>query len=84
VHAARYITASVGRHCEADALGLWKRCGLKPNRFGLKQFSFGILMERGLFGKPVSTFPERKAGRVKQDPAMTIYSYRLGRNVIPP
>ena len=41
-------------------------------------------MERGLFGKPVSTFPERKAGRVKQDPAMTIYSYRLGRNVIPP
>ena len=28
VHAARFIAASMGRHSEADALGLWKRCGL--------------------------------------------------------
>ena len=28
VHATRFIAASVGRHSEADALGLWKSCGL--------------------------------------------------------
>jgi len=27
---------------------------------------------------------KRKVGRVKQDPAMTTYIYRRGRNVMPP
>jgi hypothetical protein len=27
---------------------------------------------------------KRKVGRVKQDPAMTIYIYQLGRNAISP
>jgi hypothetical protein len=27
---------------------------------------------------------KRKVGRVKQDPAMTTYIYKRGRNVIPP
>jgi hypothetical protein len=69
----------MGRHSEADALGLWKSCGLA------RVPALVDIIGRSCGERRKKRWPQkRKVGRVKQDPAMTTYTYRRGRNALPP